>query len=53
MEQKAENVFRLYKNELLQKLGRKALNSDTIDNILSCYFKANTKVAMHKTRNFN
>ena len=31
MEQKAENTFRIYKNELIQKLGRKALSNDTID----------------------
>ena len=31
IETKVENVFRLYKAELISKLGRKALNNDTID----------------------
>ena len=43
MEQKAENVFRLYKNELIQKLGRKALNNDTIDKYSKLLFQSKYK----------
>ena len=51
MEQKAENVFKLYKNELIQKLGRKALSNDTIDKYGKLLFNLNTKVAMLKMKN--
>ena len=43
MEQKAENVFRIYKNELIQKLGRKALNNDTIDKYSKLLFQSKYK----------
>ncbi len=42
-EKKIENVFRLYKNELLQKLGRKALSNDTIDKYGKLLFQSKYK----------
>ena len=42
-EKKAENVFRLYKNELIQKLGRKALSNDTIDKYGKLLFQSKYK----------
>ena len=43
METKVENVFRLYKNELIQKLGRKALSNDTIDKYSKLLFQSKYK----------
>ena len=43
METKIENVFRLYKNELIQKLGRKALSNDTIDKYSKLLFQSKYK----------
>ena len=43
MEQKAENVFRIYKLELIQKLGRKALSNDTIDKYSKLLFQTKYK----------
>ena len=43
IETKIENVFRIYKNELIQKLGRKALNSDTIDKYSKILFQSKYK----------
>ena len=43
MEQKAENVFRLYKAELISKLGKKALSNDTIDKYSKLLFQSEYK----------
>ena len=52
MEQKAENVFRIYKNELIQKLGRKALNSDTIDKYGKLLFQSKYKGCFAQDQKF-
>ena len=43
IETKAENVFRLYKAELISKLGRKALSNDTIDKYGKLLFQSKYK----------
>jgi hypothetical protein len=43
METKVENIFRLYKNELILKLGRKALSNDTIDKYGKLLFQSKYK----------
>ena len=43
IETKVENVFRIYKNELIQKLGRRALNNDTIDKYGKILFQSKYK----------
>ena len=43
MEKKAETLFRTYKLELISKLGRKALNNDTIDKYSKILFQTKYK----------
>jgi hypothetical protein len=43
VETKIENVFRIYKNELILKLGRKALSNDTIDKYGKLLFQSKYK----------
>ena len=52
MEQKAENVFRLYKAELIQKLGRKALNNDTIDKYGKLLFQSKYRGSFAQDQKF-
>jgi hypothetical protein len=42
-EKKVENVFRIYKAELISKLGRKALSNDTIDKYGKLLFQSKYK----------
>ena len=51
-EKKAENVFRLYKAELISKLGRKALNSDTIDKYGKLLFQSKYRGSFAQNKKF-
>ena len=52
IETKAENVFRLYKNELIQKLGRRALNNDTIDKYSKLLFQSKYRGSFAQNEKF-
>ena len=52
MEQKAENVFRLYKAELISKLGRKALSNDTIDKYGKILFQSKYRGSFAQDQKF-
>ena len=52
MEKKAENLFRTYKLELIQKLGRKALSNDTIDTYGKLLFQTKYKGCYAQDENF-
>ena len=52
IETKAENVFRLYKAELISKLGRKALNSDTIDKYGKLLFQSKYRGSFAQNKKF-
>ena len=52
MEKKAENLFRTYKLELISKLGRKALNNDTIDKYSKILFQTKYKGCFAQNNKF-
>ena len=52
METKIENVFRIYKNELIQKLGRKALSNDTIDKYGKILFQSKYRGSFAQDQKF-
>ena len=52
IETKIENVFRIYKNELIQKLGRKALNNDTIDKYGKILFQSKYRGSFAQNNKF-
>ena len=52
MELKAENLFRTYKLELISKLGRKALNNDTIDKYSKILFQTKYKGCFAQNNKF-
>ena len=52
IETKAENVFRLYKAELISKLGRKALSNDTIDKYGKILFQSKYRGSFAQDQKF-
>ena len=52
MEKKAETLFRTYKLELISKLGRKALNNDTIDKYSKILFQTKYKGCFAQNNKF-
>ena len=52
MEKKAETLFRTYKLELISKLGRKALNNDTIDKYGKRLFQTKYKGSFAQDQKF-
>ena len=52
METKIENVFRLYKAELISKLSRKALSNDTIDKYGKILFQSKYRGSFAQDQKF-